>query len=87
MYIVLYTMCPISSDPFYIVTYYMKRGSLLLGHTVYYLRVTYFSSSYSRNLSLFSQRQSSIILIDKRQKSVRPLTIESIFLNGSDIQN
>ena len=29
-----YIMCPRSSDPFYIVTYYMKWGSLLLGHTV-----------------------------------------------------
>ena len=27
------TVCPRSSDPFYIVSYY-KNGSLLLGHTV-----------------------------------------------------
>ena len=27
-----YTVCPGSSDPFYIVGYYLK-GSLLLGHT------------------------------------------------------
>ena len=31
---ITYTVCPGSSDPFYIVTYYKKYGSLLPGHTV-----------------------------------------------------
>ena len=30
-------MCPGSSDPFYVVTYY-KNGTLLLGHMVKYLK-------------------------------------------------
>ena len=29
------TVCPRSSDPFYIISYYIQNGSLLHGHTVY----------------------------------------------------
>ena len=33
----LYTVCPRSSDPFYMVTYYITWNALLLGHTVRYI--------------------------------------------------
>ena len=33
-------MCPRSSDPFYVVTYFIN-GSLLLGHVVFYFTGVY----------------------------------------------
>ena len=55
-----HTACPGSSDPFYIVTYYIN-GSILLGHTVDHLICTkdlchlnYFATFVAIFLVLFS---------------------------------
>ena len=42
-YLLLSTLYPRSSDPFYVETYYIKHGSLLLGQTVYCVAWFYFN--------------------------------------------
>ena len=41
-----YTVCPRSSDPFYIVTYYNKMGHYFLGHILYKCGKTFWIDSW-----------------------------------------